>query len=202
MLAEPANALALLYCTEFSGVPGVAAAAVVHVGKPPADTDNTWPVVPMLKKAVVSAADWYGTAPTAPFLRFVDAVAVPVVFWLNVGHVKVPVEKSPDAGVANTAPVFKSSAKRAFAAVVAVAALPVVFWLNVGTVPVRPEYGTLKAVVATGGTAGGADVQSVPSDVKSCPATPGVGNVVDADAVVCVVLSGNTIPRLLICVVI
>jgi hypothetical protein len=200
----------------------------------------------MLKKAVVSAADWYGTAPTAPFLRFVDAVAsvavaaVPVVFWLNVGHVKVPVEKSPDAGVANTAPVFKSSAKRAFAAVVAVAALPVVFWLNVGqpntpvvkspdagvantapvfkssavaalpvvfwfhvgTVPVRPEYGTLKAVVATGGTAGGADVQSVPSDVKSCPATPGVGNVVDADAVVCVVLSGNTIPRLLICVVI
>jgi hypothetical protein len=28
--------------------------------------------------------------------------AVPVVLWLNVGHVNVPVEKSPDVGVPKT----------------------------------------------------------------------------------------------------
>lgn len=55
----------------------------------------------MLANGTLNALDVVEVV-TVTFVAFVAVVAVvalPVVFWLNVGHVNVPVLKSPDCGV-------------------------------------------------------------------------------------------------------
>ena len=79
--------------------------AFVQVGVPVPALVNTWPAVPAAVNDVAPAPDWKTICPAAPPAIFVAVVAVaafPVVLWLNVGHVNVPVLKLPDVGVPNT----------------------------------------------------------------------------------------------------
>jgi len=63
------------------------------------------PVVVIGDRALNAAEAVVWPVPPLPMANVVDKpAAVPVVFWLNVGHVKEPVLKSPDAGVPSGPP--------------------------------------------------------------------------------------------------
>ena len=125
---------------------GVPKIGVTNVGL----VDNTLLPVPVL---VVTPVPPLVTANVA-----LSPAAVPVVFWLNVGHVNVPVLKLPLVGVPNNGvtnvglvdnttlpvPVLVVTPVPPLATAnvaLSPAAVPDVFWFHVGTVPVNPAYG-------------------------------------------------------------
>ncbi len=68
------------------------------------------PVVVIGDRALNAAEAVVWPVPPLPMANVADKpAAVPVVFWLNVGHVNEPVLKSPDAGVPK-APPFTTKA--------------------------------------------------------------------------------------------
>jgi hypothetical protein len=67
------------------------------------------PVVVIGDRALNAAEAVVWPVPPLPMANVVDKpAAVPVVFWLNVGHVKEPVLKSPDAGVPSGPPFTRT----------------------------------------------------------------------------------------------